>query len=601
MDNRTIAAIIQARMGSSRLPGKVLLPLAGKPLLWHIIHRLRKCRTLDVIAVATSDRPEDDTLTAWCEEEGVPVVRGSENNVLQRYALAADVLKADYIVRVTGDAPLVDPGLLDCMIERLRTTGADYCIGEPGVACIHEGFAPLTRAALERIVEEAGADPIAREHVDTYIKHHPDDFRICTVPIPEAHRIEGTRVSVDTPSDLVFLDTLYNELNAEPGELEVAAAVALLRHRPELMAINAHVRQKTATAGSYRLVVRCDGTPKIGLGHVVRCLAVAQRLRDTHGVGVSFALSAEEPGPAMVHEAAFPFDLWDGQTHEGAWLQTVLTERRADALLLDIRTDLAVEQLAAWRREGLLVAVLDDPSDRRLAAELAFYPPVPQLQEMDWNGFDGQLCSGWEWLPLRPGFNRKVPEPNNPIPRVAVTMGASDPAGLSLRALQALEAIDRQLQVRLILGRAFAHRPALEKLLPDLRQPMEIINDVADMPAALADIDLAVASFGVTAWELASLGVPAVLLGLSPDHARSAEALHKAGMARSLGEHTAVSDTALTAAIADLLANPTTRQAVRAASKVADGLGAERIAARLVERLTGRSAQTSSPARESER
>ena len=174
-------------------------------------------------------------------------------------------------------------------------------------------------------------------------------------------------------------------------------------------------------------------------------------------------------------------------------------------------------------------------------------------------------------------------------------MGASDPAGLSLRALRALEAVDRQLQVRLILGRAFAHRAALEKLLPDLRQPLEIVKDVTDMPAALADTDLAVASFGVTAWELASLGVPAVLLGLSFDHARSAEALHRAGMARSLGEHTAVSDTALTTAIADLLADPTARRAMRSACAPMDGLGAERIASRLVKSLAARSARPTVP------
>ena len=98
-----VAAIIQARMGSTRLPGKVLMPLSGKPVLWHIIHRLRKCRMVDVVAIATSDQPCDDPLVEFARNEGVELVRGPEDNVLQRYALAAEKLAPDYIVRVTGE------------------------------------------------------------------------------------------------------------------------------------------------------------------------------------------------------------------------------------------------------------------------------------------------------------------------------------------------------------------------------------------------------------------------------------------------------------------------------------------------------------------
>lgn len=590
-----VVAVIQARMGSTRLPGKVLLPLAGQPVLWHIVQRLRCCRSLDAIVIATSDQLADDALAPFAAALGIPLVRGPEEDVLERFRLAAAAQDAAIVLRVTGDAPLVDPELIDTMVALLRRTGADYCTGEPGVAAIHEGFAPFTRTALERLKHEAGTDPVAREHVDSYIKLHPEDFRICYVPIPEAHRIEGARVSVDTPADLAFLEALYRETGASPGEIDVAAVVALLRRHPELMAINAHVRQKTTTEASFRLVIRCDGYPEIGLGHVVRCLALARQLRDVHSVGVRFALRDLEPGPALVREAGFPLDLWDGRVDEGNWLADRLDEQQADALLLDVRTDLESRQVARWRRDGLLVAVLDDPSERRLAADLAFYPPVPQLREMQWDGFQGELCVGWDWLPLRPGFDCKLPEPHNTEPHVVVTMGGSDPAALSLRVLRALEGIDDLLRVRLILGRGFDHRTELEALRPALRQPLEILEDVNDMPAALADADLVVAGFGVTAYELAALGLPAVLLGLSADHARSAESLHQAGMAWSLGEHTAVSDADLVAAIHGQLADPSARRAMRAASTMVDGRGTQRIAARMAQALTARFAHINAP------
>ena len=119
MGKPRVAAIIQARMGSSRLPGKVLMPLVGKPVLWHIIHRLRKSRTVDVIAIATSDRPDDDALVEFANREDIPLIRGPVDNVLLRYAKAAEELDPDVIVRVTGDAPLIDPATVDKLVEKL--------------------------------------------------------------------------------------------------------------------------------------------------------------------------------------------------------------------------------------------------------------------------------------------------------------------------------------------------------------------------------------------------------------------------------------------------------------------------------------------------
>ena len=114
-----VAAIIQARMGSSRFPGKVLRHLAGEPVLWHIIYRLKKCQTVDVIAMATSVNPLDDPLEEFCKEQKVFCVRGSEDNVLDRYRQAAEELEADVIIRVTGDAPLVDPEIIDRLVDHL--------------------------------------------------------------------------------------------------------------------------------------------------------------------------------------------------------------------------------------------------------------------------------------------------------------------------------------------------------------------------------------------------------------------------------------------------------------------------------------------------
>jgi spore coat polysaccharide biosynthesis protein SpsF len=149
-----VVAVIQARMGSSRLPGKVLMPIAGKPLLWHLIYRLRQCRTVDSVAVATSNESADDAIQQFCADHGVTCVRGPLQNVLERYRLAALATGAKTLLRVTGDSPLIDPGLIDYLVSGMAD--ADFVQFEAGALCAHEGVDVFSRTALDWLVTHAG-------------------------------------------------------------------------------------------------------------------------------------------------------------------------------------------------------------------------------------------------------------------------------------------------------------------------------------------------------------------------------------------------------------------------------------------------------------
>ena len=131
-DHLRIVAVIQARMGSTRLPGKVLKPIAGKPLLWHIVHRLKRSQFIEQIAIATSTNPLDDAIVEFGRENNVAVVRGPEDDVLARFARAAELLDADIIVRVSADAPFVDAGFIDHLVEHLIEQNGDYVLLEEG-------------------------------------------------------------------------------------------------------------------------------------------------------------------------------------------------------------------------------------------------------------------------------------------------------------------------------------------------------------------------------------------------------------------------------------------------------------------------------------
>jgi len=258
-----VVAVIQARMGSSRLPGKVLMPVAGKPLLWHILHRLGQCRTVDKVAVATSTDQRDDAIETFCARAGVPCIRGPLQNVLERYRLAAIETEAQTLLRVTGDAPLIDPGLVDHLVARVIEAGADFVQFEEGALCAHEGVDVFSRRALDWLTTHAAEDEIAREHVTSYFKKHAGHVRTLYLPAYQSLARKGERISVDTPEDLALLRAVYDRLAVPAGEASLAAVLDLLESEPQIRAINAHIRQKPLTEVERPQVAR-----RLGIGTV---------------------------------------------------------------------------------------------------------------------------------------------------------------------------------------------------------------------------------------------------------------------------------------------------------------------------------------------
>ena len=250
-------------MGSSRLPGKVLMPVAGKPLLWHILHRLQQCRTVDAAAVATSTDPGDDAIQQFCDDAGVPCIRGSLHNELERYRLAAAETGAKTLLRVTGDAPLIDPGLIDYLVSTMTEAEADFVQFAPGILCAHEGVDVFSRAALDWLTTHAADDEIAREHVTSYFKKFPHSVTTAFIPAYGPLARHSQRLSVDTPEDLEWLRAVYQRLEAPAGEASLVAVLHLLESDPHLRAINAHVRQKSVNE-----VERPKGAGRLGLGTV---------------------------------------------------------------------------------------------------------------------------------------------------------------------------------------------------------------------------------------------------------------------------------------------------------------------------------------------
>jgi spore coat polysaccharide biosynthesis protein SpsF len=236
----TIVGIVQARMGSTRLPGKVLRDLEGAPLLKRVVRRAEAIEGVDAVVVATSVAPADDAIEALCAEMAWSCFRGDEQDVLQRYRDAAVRAEADHVVRVTADCPYLCSREAARLVAHHLATEADYShnltVWGSGMP-LGTGTEVFTFGALDRTCRD-GRAPQHREHVDEYVAEHPEIFHIERLDAPAALRHPEFRLTIDTAEDLELARTIYRALE-RPGELiDLLDVVALLERRPDLVIVN---------------------------------------------------------------------------------------------------------------------------------------------------------------------------------------------------------------------------------------------------------------------------------------------------------------------------------------------------------------------------
>ncbi len=236
-------AIIQARCGSTRLPRKILMDLGGEPMLARVVTRLSRAVSLDVVVVATTTDAGNDEVEALCRRRNWACYRGSENDVLDRYYQAAQVYEAQAVVRVTGDCPMIDPGVVDLVVGRLHADlpAVDYVSNIAPTRTYPRGLdtEALTFAALQRAWREA-KQPACREHVTPYIHQHPELFAMRCVT--HDRDFSGFRWTVDTAEDMELVRTVYEHFGHD-GFSWLDALSAMEQH-PQWQEINSHVRQK---------------------------------------------------------------------------------------------------------------------------------------------------------------------------------------------------------------------------------------------------------------------------------------------------------------------------------------------------------------------
>lgn len=224
-------------MGSSRLPGKMMMPLAGKPVLWHVIERAKRLQNIDEVILATTTEVHDELLVKLAQENGIRVYRGSEKDVLDRFIKAGELFCAQIILRINGDVPLFDIETADMIVKEIKKEHVDAVFLYKEKANAIGGFEAVTLDALKRVeaVTTHPYDTFAHEHVTAFLGLNPryypklnNDFTRLVVTPDEKFDIENMRIAVDTKEDYDFMVRAYNRFYKEATPIDLGQVVAFL-------------------------------------------------------------------------------------------------------------------------------------------------------------------------------------------------------------------------------------------------------------------------------------------------------------------------------------------------------------------------------------
>jgi spore coat polysaccharide biosynthesis protein SpsF len=244
VDENNITAIIQARVGSTRLPGKALMDIEGKPMLWHVINRIKCSKYINKILIATTTNKKDDQIENFCKNYGIEFYRGMEDDVLDRYYQAAKLWKANTIVRICSDNPLIDPQIIDKVISSylenkdiLNGASTNVHLTYP----LGLNAEVISFSTLEKVWQEAKKD-YQREHVTIYIYENPNNFKINSVE--NEKNISHFHWTVDEYKDLKFIREIYKILYKKKNIFLIKDILNLLEREPYLKEINKNSVQK---------------------------------------------------------------------------------------------------------------------------------------------------------------------------------------------------------------------------------------------------------------------------------------------------------------------------------------------------------------------
>ncbi len=507
-----VLAIIGARLNSSRLPNKQLLDLSGEPMIARIVARLEKTPAIDQIMLATTEDEFNQPLINLANSSGINVFAfaGDVNDLMGRIDAVVRQENPEIIIYICGDSPLINPETLDGLITALQSDDvaevAHFNPAPEGKSYIHEGFDIYRRSFWDKMMALA-EEPFEREHVGAvyHALHKLAPNAIATFVEETVFSDIQHRISVDTPSDYAFMQRLYTswyEENAANSIVSLKWVIEQLLNKPDLVAMNQNVHQKTIMEKSAAITILTQVGPETGLGHFSRMINLAHDLQNHISAGVHLLIyGAKFDHPALNHlPHTFIDDSFD--------IDAALSKR--DVFIFDIKNDFCnIQKHINFAKENdvLAIAIDDGATGGKFDLnniDLYFIPSVFVPDALSKSLADKALW-GINCMLLPNLTARTTPEK---IKNIVILTGGSDPTDLGDTLPQLIDdTLKGDVEITWVEGPYAKKTNIPEK--PNLK--WQVWQNPENLAQKLKDFDLAITAFGISFFECLKSGVPTIV------------------------------------------------------------------------------------------
>ena len=493
MQNSKVVAIIQARMSSSRLPGKIMADIEGHPMLFHIIERARRIMGIDDLVIATTTQRSDDLVEQWAKTNGVNVFRGSEEDVLKRYFDTALKYNADVVVRICADSPLFDPELTGKMIVALVENRGDYIALEKNQPSANSGVNVLSFTALKEAHEKASAG-YQREHVVPYFIECPRKFKYVYVSQNPAFARSDFRLSVDTASDLELIREIYKHLHKKSAIIDLKKVIKFLDKNPAVKKINAHVVSIGGQRPGFKILIIVAASQKVGYGHLFRMLTLAKTLTERFANSVEFLIEGDHFAKNFILKKHFLLITTSHKT-----LQDYISPKFT-AVIIDSHEN-KLNKIFSGISTRILRVSYDDEQNGEFA-DINFMPFGSKYKKVH---------KGFKYLILGNKFDKLDKKKRQYL---LISAGAADSNNCTLKIAQILLNRKAHLPLALLIGPFHKHKKKLENFKKNF--PHVKVFEKANLNVVFSQTRMAICYFGVTMFEMISWGIICAVFSINP-------------------------------------------------------------------------------------
>jgi len=502
MKTKTIV-IVQARMGSKRLPGKILKTIRDKSIIEHILTTLQTCKNIDKIYIATGLGEENKLLVPLCEKLQVPLYCGPEDDVLLRFCQVIEQEEKagrgyDFVVRICADSPFLDAQEIDKLIVAHKKNQADLSINynhSTGLPCGF-GVEVISKKALQESLLKAETE-VHHEHLDEWILQHPTEYKILQQSVPKRKQSYRLHFTVDYPEDLTFLQEVARYLQEKDLPLYSQNFLQATRKNPFF------VNKRRMT-----LFVRVDGSSEIGMGHLVRSLTVCDTLKKRiPSLQVTFFTNEESIQYIQEKGSAAGYVV---QVYSNEKMKKALQEVNPDMVLIDLRKYLDDASSLPLSR-ALRVRFIDTEIPQEVRADVLInsYP----LQQFPTSA---KYYAGLEYFPLRQEFaTKKKKNVEEKVREILVLLGGGNLHVEQIKKIIVLSSFFPEQHFTLVLGSAMDEDFANEiKEMVLEKNNVSLFKNISNVKELMDGADMGISGGGNALFEFSCCGVPTISIRL---------------------------------------------------------------------------------------